>query len=113
MAQAVFYGASGGKYVFEVYPLNAEFHNVGGINISTYRYVNQRSEVKYKPLYIGKTGSFSDRLTNAHEALDCVLNMISIIYVRIRIMTHLHARDLKLTFSIITTPHAMCNISKV
>ena len=72
MAQAVFYGASGGKYVFEVYPLNAEFHNVGGIYISTYRYVNQRSEVKYKPLYIGKTGSFSDRLTNAHKALDCV-----------------------------------------
>ena len=68
MLQAVFYGASGFRYVFNAYSLGTEFHDVGGVYIFTRRSVDQQGAVKFQPLYIGQTESFADRLTSRHEA---------------------------------------------
>lgn len=56
-----------GSWEFEIYELNTNWNDVGGVYIFT-------SELPllypWEPLYIGKTGSFKDRLTSSHDKWD-------------------------------------------
>ena len=84
MSQAIFYGASGSRYVFNVYPLSTKFHDVGGVYIFTRRFVDQQGVVKFQPLYIGQTRSFANRLSATHEAWSAaVVNGFNMICVYI------------------------------
>ena len=73
MAKAEFYGASGTRYIFDIYPLGTQFYDVGGVYILTREFVNQQREIRYQPLYIGQTKSFLERLTTSHEKWNCAV----------------------------------------
>ncbi len=66
--QAVFYGASGNQYVFQVHLKDTQFLNLGGVYIFTRQSVDYQGKVSFQPLYIGQTNSFTQRLTPNHEA---------------------------------------------
>lgn len=68
-SQAVFYGASGNRYDFHVFPLDIPIPsiNIGGVYIFTRRSVDFQDRVTFHPLYIGQTNSFTQRLTQNHE----------------------------------------------
>ncbi len=68
MSKAVFYGASGNQYVFEVCPKDTQFLNLGGVYIFTRQSVDYQGKVSFQPLYIGQTSSLTQRLTPRHEA---------------------------------------------
>lgn len=52
------YGISGQKYTFEVYPLGTEFFSLSGV----YILCTVLPDGRYKALYVGETQSFHDRL---------------------------------------------------
>jgi len=72
--QATGYGASGTKYVFNVYPLYTKFYDVGGVYAFTRQYVDRNGYVWYQPLYIGETQSLLRRVTIRHEQWGCAVN---------------------------------------
>ncbi len=73
MSQAVFYGASGNQYVFEVCSKDTQFLNIGGVYIFTKQSVDYQGKVSFQPLYIGQTNSLTQRLTPNHEAWSIAL----------------------------------------
>lgn len=73
MSQAVFYGASGNQYVFQVYPIDTQFLNLGGVYIFTKQSVDHQGKISFQPLYIGQTNSLTQRLTPNHEAWNTAL----------------------------------------
>ena len=68
-----FYGASGGPYIFQVYPIGTEFREIGGVYIFTRREINASGGVVHHLLYIGQSVSFPRRLTRLHEKWEGVL----------------------------------------
>ena len=81
-ADVTFTGASGRKYVFGGYSIGTEFRDVGGVYIFTKQARNQLNELKYYPLYIGKTESLKDRVNSSHEKWGCAeRNGLNCIYV--------------------------------
>ena len=68
MSQVVFYGASGNQYVFQAYPIDTQFLNLGGVYIFTRHSVDDQGKVNFQPLYIGQTKSLTERLTPNHHA---------------------------------------------
>lgn len=74
---AVFQGISGNKYEFEVHSLiGSIFYNVGGVYIFVNKWRNyQNNIIWYKPLYIGQTHSFLDRINCDHEKLKQVIEL--------------------------------------
>ncbi len=66
-----FIGDSGSEYTFASYPKGTVFNDVGGVYVFTKQYRDRQSVIRYAPLYIGQTESFSDRLTESHEKWDC------------------------------------------
>jgi hypothetical protein len=66
------FGYSGTKYSLEVYTIGTAFYAVPGI----YEFVRQNPNGTWKPIYIGQTHDFRNRLyTNLknHHQWDCVL----------------------------------------
>lgn len=61
-----FYGASGRKYIFQVYPIGTKFNNIGGVYIFTRRMNNYGGGVTHNILYVGQTISLMRRITSAH-----------------------------------------------
>ncbi len=68
-----FFGASGQKYIFHVYPIGTEFIDIGGVYIFTKRDINIKGEVTHNLLYIGQTNSFPGRLMRMHHKWESVL----------------------------------------
>ena len=68
-----FYGPTGQKYIFQVYPIGTEFRDIGGVYIFTRREINARGVVTHHLLYIGQTKSFTRRLTRLHDKWDSVI----------------------------------------
>lgn len=54
-------------YVFKVYNLNTGWNDLAGVYIFAGQEQNLRGEVFWKPLYVGETGSFRNRLVASHE----------------------------------------------
>lgn len=63
-------GKSGQVYEFNIYGLDTEFNEVGGIYIFTRRYRN-RDKYSHNFIYCGKTENLSTRFNNHHKA-DCI-----------------------------------------
>ena len=68
-----FYGASGGQYIFQVYPIGTEFKDIGAVYIFTRREINSRGGVIHNLLYIGRSNSLPRRLTSLHHKWEGVL----------------------------------------
>lgn len=68
-----FYGVSGHQYIFQVYPIETEFKDIGGIYIFTRREINARGSVMHNLLYIGQTLSLPIRLNRLHHKWEGVL----------------------------------------
>ena len=68
-----FYGATGNRYIFQVYPIGTEFKDIGGVYIFTRREINTRDGVLHNLLYIGQTISLPIRLTRLHHKWEGVL----------------------------------------
>ena len=68
-----FYGATGNKYIFQVYPIGTEFKDIGGVYIFTRRELDYRGGATHNLLYIGQTNSFPGRLTRLHHKWEGVL----------------------------------------
>ena len=62
-------GASGKKYNYWIHKIGTSFVNKPG----NYIYAKETSPRKWKPVYIGETGSLAERLAN-HEREECALN---------------------------------------
>ena len=75
---ATWRGLSGRLYQFDVYDLTTPFPETGG----NYIFTALRRGVWY-PLYIGETGSLSQRIGSGHERWQCA---------RRRGMSHVHIR---------------------
>lgn len=71
IADATFSGASGKKYSFGVYALDATFTNIGAVYVFTKRSVDSDGQGTHTLLYIGEAGELGDRLAN-HEKRPCV-----------------------------------------
>lgn len=73
---AVFQGISGNEYKFEVHSLiGSIFYNVGGIYIFVNKWRNNQNTISYKPLYIGQTHSFLERIDCYHEKIKQVIEL--------------------------------------
>ena len=68
-----FYGVSGSRYIFQVYPIGTEFKDIGGVYIFTRRELNSRGGVTHNLLYIGRSNSLPGRLTRLHHKWGAVL----------------------------------------
>ena len=75
--QVTWYGSSGTGYSYTVYPLDQTWADVPGNYIFA-----KVVDGKWFPIYIGETGSLSDRLGPHHEKWTCGLR---------EGMTHIHA----------------------
>jgi len=73
-SQAIGYGVSGNKYVFNVHPLYTKLLDVGGIYAFTRQYVDLNGYVWYQLLYIGETQSLMKRVAISHEQWGCAMN---------------------------------------
>ena len=60
-------GASGKKYLYNIYPIDTSWNDVPG----NYIFAKETSSRNWKAVYIGETESFKDRLPN-HNELSCV-----------------------------------------
>jgi hypothetical protein len=67
LADAAFSGSTG-KYDFEVYPLGADFKNVGAVYIISRRTVDAQGKGTHTFIYIGHTGDLSERFDDHHKA---------------------------------------------
>lgn len=67
-----FYGASGHQYIFQVYPIETEFKDIGGVYIFTRREINTRGGATHNLLYIGQTISLPIRLNRLHHKWEAV-----------------------------------------
>lgn len=56
-------GKSGTQYRFELYSLNTDFKNEGGI----YIFAKKTSNLKLRLIYCGKTENFTNRFKNHHK----------------------------------------------
>lgn len=63
-------GKSGEKYIFNVWPMDQAFNNVGAVYAVTRRYKNAEGEYVHAVIYVGETGDLSTRFDNHHKA-DC------------------------------------------
>ena len=68
-----FYGASGLQYIFQVYPIETEFKDIGGVYIFTRREINTRGGVMHNILYNGRSISLPIRLNGLHHKWEAVL----------------------------------------
>ncbi|MFQ5586523.1 MAG: hypothetical protein ACE5GF_06855 [Thermodesulfobacteriota bacterium] len=68
---AIFTGASGTKYSFEIHHLGAQFINVGAVYVFTKR-AKRAGKLRYTFLYIGETGELADRVST-HEKWPCAI----------------------------------------
>ena len=60
-------GASDQRYEYSAYPLGTPFKDIPG----NYIFAKLNSSGRWSPVYIGETGSLSDRIPT-HEKLPCV-----------------------------------------
>ena len=63
-------GASGKKYTFYVYPMSAEFKQVGGVYAFTLATPKTGGGNTHSILYVGQTGDLSSRFDDHHKE-DC------------------------------------------
>jgi len=71
-------GASGKKYLYNIYEIDTEWNDVPG----NYIFAKETSPHKWKAVYIGETESFKERLPNHNES-PCIERNEG---------THIHAR---------------------
>lgn len=60
-------GASGKEYLYDIYPIDADWNDVAG----NYIFAKETSPHNWEAVYIGETESFKDRLPN-HNELPCI-----------------------------------------
>lgn len=65
--EIMWHGASGVKYKYYIYPIDASFKNEPG----NYIFAKEISPGQWKPIYIGESERLNDRLSN-HDKLPCV-----------------------------------------
>lgn len=66
-----FTGESGKKYVFDVYPSDADFPEFGAVYVITRRYKHTLGDIVYsKPIYIGECEDVSKHFDN-HPRINC------------------------------------------
>lgn len=65
--KCIWIGTSGKKYEYRIYPIGADWSNVGG----NYIFARESSPHEWEAIYIGETESFKDRLPN-HNELPCI-----------------------------------------
>lgn len=65
-----FTGSSGKSYTFNVYPIDQELNDVGGVYCITRRYKNSTGGYTHSVVYVGVTGDLSTRF-NDHHKDDC------------------------------------------
>jgi hypothetical protein len=71
IADAVFTGASGDTYLFDVYTLDTSFNNIGAVYIFSRRKVEGGDKGTHKVLYIGSAKELKDRIAY-HEGWQCL-----------------------------------------
>lgn len=68
ITDATFRGQSGARYAFEVYPIEANFNDVGAVYAITRRYKNTQNGFSHQIIYVGQTENLSARFDNHHKA---------------------------------------------
>ena len=79
--------ADGKKHEFEVYSPNVSWNSVGGIYIFTYLQANNY----WKPLYIGQTEDFSQRIPNHERWAEAVRRGAT--HIHVKVVSHASTRD--------------------
>lgn len=69
--RVTFIGQSGREYAFSAYSVATNFNPIGGLYIFTHRYFGQDGKIYHRPLYIGQTDNFMERIPS-HEKWFCV-----------------------------------------
>ena len=60
-------GSSGSSYAFDLYPLNTNFKELGGVYVFTKRVPKSDGGGSHTYLYVGQTGDLSSRFTDHHK----------------------------------------------
>jgi len=61
-------GASSASYTFEIYPWNTPFNPVAAVYVVTKGFLAKDGGFRHSILYVGETGSLSERFANHHKA---------------------------------------------
>lgn len=72
MTKIIAKGISGKEYSLEVFPIGTAFNSVPGI----YVFIRQNEDSTWKPLYIGQTHDFYNRIyleLKNHDAWECLI----------------------------------------
>ena len=81
MATCSWSGKSGTKYIYDIYPINTKWNDIGG----NYIFSKRASSSIWNPIYIGETGNLNNRLTKHHEKWNCaILNGATHIHAHVR-----------------------------
>jgi hypothetical protein len=72
LASVEFGGQSGTKYSFNVYPIDSNFNEIGGVYCFSKRTLNNEGTGNHSVFYIGITNDFSTRFIDHHK-IDCAV----------------------------------------
>jgi hypothetical protein len=61
-------GASGASYTFQIFPWNTTFNPVAAVYVVTKRLPAENGDFRHDVLYVGETGSLSERFASHHKA---------------------------------------------
>lgn len=60
LGTTTFYDANDAAYTFDVYPLDAAFHDGGAVYVVAQRHEDENGAFEYDPVYIGQTSDLSN-----------------------------------------------------
>lgn len=72
LASVEFAGHSGTKYSFNIYPIDTNFNQIGGVYCFSKRTLNKEGTGSHSVFYIGIANDFSTRF-NDHHKMDCAV----------------------------------------
>jgi len=76
-------GISGRTYRFGVFPLDADFRNMGAVYVFAHRSVDPSGQERHHPVYVGQTDELGDRLSSHRGWLPVTQNKANCVCIHL------------------------------